>query len=152
MMKDEVSRVFKPIPAYTVLPCPIAFSSPASYVGAASKILHYVCPIMVLMDYLLFDVKGKYRRFEPFLWLIIPVAYVIFSQLRGAYGSNITGTESSYPYPFLDPTPAGAGSGMILYVGIMLAGFLMLGYVIFMIDHTMYKKNKTKVLDGGYDK
>jgi energy-converting hydrogenase Eha subunit C len=119
---------------FVVLPGP-------SYVGAASKILHYVCPIMVLMDYLLFDVKGKYRRFEPFLWLVIPMAYVIFSQLRGAYGGNITGTESSYPYPFLDPTPAGAGSGMILYVGIMLAGFLMLGYVIFMIDRAMSKKN-----------
>ncbi|HCC35401.1 MAG TPA: hypothetical protein DEQ02_07130 [Ruminococcaceae bacterium] len=118
---------------FVVLPGP-------SHVSIASKILHYLCPVMVFQDYLLFDDKGMYNRRSPFLWISIPVAYVMFALVRGALGGEISGTGSNYPYPFLDPTPSGAGNSMLLYVGIMLGGFLLLGYIIVALDWVLSKR------------
>jgi hypothetical protein len=64
----------------------------------------------------------------------------VFAQLQGAYGGVIVGAGSSYPYPFLNPTPAGVGNDMFLYIGGMLAGFLLLGYLIFAADCWMAKR------------
>ena len=118
---------------FAVLPGP-------NHVSFASGILHYICPIMVFVDYLLFDEKGCYKAIDPVFWLAIPLLYVVFALVRGAVGGEIGDTGSKYPYPFLDPTPAGAGNEMFLYIGIMMAAFLLLGYILLLIDKILGKK------------
>ena len=124
---------------FTVLPGP-------DYVSLQSSILHYICPVMVLLDYLFFDEKGKYKPQDPFLWLIIPALYVVFALVRGFFGNEIGDTGSNFPYPFLDPTSTGMGVYMsALYLGVMLIACLILGYIIFVIDKILAKKYKDKI-------
>lgn len=117
---------------FVVLPGP-------SHVSIASGILHYICPVMVFIDYLIFDKKGCYKVLDPVFWLGIPVIYILFALVRGAFGGEIGNTGSNYPYPFLDPTPTGAGGEMFMYIGIMLIAFLLLGYIILLIDKIFSK-------------
>lgn len=118
---------------FVVLPGP-------SHVSLASGILHYICPVMVFVDYIIFDTKGHYKKIDPVFWLALPILYVAFALVQGTLGVEIGGTGSKYPYPFLDPTPAGAGNEMFLYIGIMMATFLFLGYIIYLIDRVLSKK------------
>lgn len=42
-----------------------------------NHLLHTAAPLLTVLDWLLFDEKGHYRRFEPFLWGIFPAAYFV---------------------------------------------------------------------------
>jgi hypothetical protein len=110
------------------------FSMNASAYGdsAANVLAHYVVPIMVIADWLLFDQKGVMKKLDPVKWLVIPLAYLIFSLVRAQFGT-FPGTKSRYPYFFLDIDKYGVGrvAVNVLLVG---AGYAILGYVIYFID------------------
>lgn len=72
---------------------------------------------MFFLDYLLFDEKGKFKFYSPMLWLSFPLIYIILTQVRGKFGGNIDGTNSSYTYPILDPTPNGIGNQFYIFAG-----------------------------------
>jgi hypothetical protein len=120
--------------------------SGSDYVSLKRRVLNYICPVMVFLDYLFFDEKGKYKPQDPFLWLIIPALYVVFALVRGFLGGEIGDTGSNFPYSFLDPTSTGLGVYMsALYVAVMLIAFLILGYIIFAIDRILARKHKDKI-------
>ena len=37
--------------------------------------VHYIVPIMTILDYIIFDIKGIYKIIDPLLWLLIPIIY-----------------------------------------------------------------------------
>lgn len=61
-----------------------------------NTVLHYVMPVVMLVDWLAFPPRRSpaYRR--ALWWLAYPVAYLLYSLVRGA-------AVDWYPYPFLDP-------------------------------------------------
>jgi hypothetical protein len=94
--------------------------------------LHYLAPAGMLLKWLLFEPKGRYKLSYLPAWMSYPLAYVIFSWLRGA----VTGF---YPYWFLnpnDPYPQGAGSigGMLAVFGVLVVGFILVSLLILLID------------------
>lgn len=71
-------------------------------------VLHYIMPVVLLVDWLV-DKPNKSIAFKNSLvWLVYPVAYVIYSLTRGHF-------VDWYPYPFLDPNTNG-------YAGVLLTG------------------------------
>ncbi len=77
--------------------------------------LHYIMPIVVVLDWLLRPQRSKLtmRRIVP--WLIFPAIYLVYSLIRGSF-------VGWYPYPFLDPAQAGGYGGVAFYsVGILVA-------------------------------
>lgn len=81
-------------------------------------VLHYIIPIAVLVDYVI-DRPGSRLRFtKSLLWLIYPVAYLVYSLVRGA----IVGW---YPYPFLNPSHGSTASMVITILGMMGLGILL---------------------------
>lgn len=66
----------------------------------ATTITHYVTPLAFILDWLLFEKRQTYQWRYALYWLAYPLAYLIFSQIRGA----LTG---SYLYPFLDRSSLG---------------------------------------------
>jgi hypothetical protein len=58
-------------------------------------VLHYIMPVVVLADWILFPPKNRLSLRQAMPWLIFPVIYLTYSLIRG----GITGW---YPYPFLD--------------------------------------------------
>jgi hypothetical protein len=59
-------------------------------------ILHYIMPVYVLADWLLFPPKHYIASQKALVWLLFPAAYMIYSLIRGA-------VTDWYPYPFIDP-------------------------------------------------
>ena len=103
--------------------------------------LHYVVPIMTLLDWALFDEKGQMPKWGPLAWLSLVLAYLVFVMVGvGAFGlylgGGTTADVSSYPYTFLDPAIAGVG-GVLTFCGAMLVAFIVLGYALFGIDHLL---------------
>lgn len=104
-------------------------------------VLHYVVPIMVVLDWLLFDEKGKMPLWGPLAWLSLVGAYVVVVMVRvGLLGHNMGGGTtadiSRYPYTFLDPALSGAGA-VAAFIAAMVVAFVVLGYVIVGIDRLL---------------
>lgn len=103
--------------------------------------MHYVAPIMTLLDWVLFDEKGKMPVWGPFAWMSLVVVYLAVVMVcagpLGLYmGGGTTGDVSSYPYTFLDPAISGVG-GVAAFCGGMLVAFVALGYVLFGVDRLL---------------
>ncbi len=109
--------------------------------GPGSMIVHYIVPAMCVVDWLLFDKKGQIRWFEPFLWLIIPIVYVIFSVIRAQIIG--TGTDGRLmPYFFLDYVVLGT-SGVLFYIFIITTVLIILGEGIYLVDKLFVLGRKT---------
>jgi len=104
-----------------------------------SVLLHVILPIMYVVDWFLFYDRGKVKWYEPLVTLIAPLIYVAYVFIRGWIlgwkGANI------YPYFFLDPTRVGV-NGVLMWMGILLLVFLVVGYALFGIDKIKSKGKK----------
>ena len=80
----------------------------------ANAVVHYVMPVVIVLDWLIDPPRARITRGKAWRWLIFPVVYFGYTLIRGA----ITGW---YPYPFFDV--AGKGYGRVLAdgVGILIA-------------------------------
>ena len=94
--------------------------------------LHYIAPIGMFLDWLLFEKKGQYRYRYALVWLVYPTLYALGSMLRGSI-------DGFFPYWFVNPWgqyPYGTG-GLLpmleLYVGISLI-FYLLGMLMIITD------------------
>lgn len=77
--------------------------------------LHYVMPLVVVLDWLYQPQRSKLKAKQTFAWLIFPFLYVTYTLIRGA-------ATGWYPYPFLNPAQVGGYGGVLGYsVGILVA-------------------------------
>lgn len=87
-------------------------------------VLHYVMPVVVLLDWLLNPPAMPLRWNSLLLALVFPAIYLVYVVLRGM-------AIGWYPYPFLNPANAGGYAGVALYalgiaVTFVVAGGLLL--------------------------
>lgn len=78
-------------------------------------ILHYIMPVVLLLDWLLDPPKKRIAFKKALLWLVYPIIYVICSLIRGE-------NNGFYPYPFLNPDNGGYGT-VFLYI-FAITGFV----------------------------
>lgn len=113
-----------------------------SYIDLSFLGLHYVVPIMALLDWLLFDPKGQIKLLAPFTWLILPVFYFITAIICAYTGHGLgVSATSKYPYPFMDISVLGVSTVFTTAV-IMIIFFLIIGYLFYLLDHFLAKKIK----------
>ncbi len=76
-----------------------------------NTVLHYIMPIVVIVDWLVASrVKGvAFRR--SIVWLAFPLAYLGYSLVRGPIADW-------YPYPFMDPAHHG-------YIGVVITSVVI---------------------------
>jgi hypothetical protein len=101
-------------------------------------LLHYISPLMVILDWLLLSPKRAFRLYDPLIWTAIPFAYVIAMLIRAEIGGIITGIGSRFPYFFLDIDLIG---WMVMsgYVAVITFGFILVGYAMVLIDRLTAK-------------
>ena len=104
-------------------------------------VLHYIVPIMTLLDWLLFDEKGAMPAWGPLAWMSLVLAYLVFTMVVVGvfgifWGGGTTADITSYPYTFLDPAISGVG-GVVGFCAAMLVAFVALGYLLFGIDRLL---------------
>ena len=104
--------------------------------------LHYVTPIGMVADWLLFDRKGTMDRMEPPTWTLFPLTYIVYIYVlvlgfgvSCASGVDFgTGTAASrFPYPFLDVDSLGV-AGVAGIVAALVVVFVAIGYLYVWID------------------
>lgn len=72
---------------------------PASELTAVpwdNTVLHYIMPIVVILDWLLLTTRRAVSVRTALAWLLGPLVYLVYSMVRG-------GIVGWYPYPFMDP-------------------------------------------------
>jgi len=84
---------------------------------------HRLAPLIVALDWLLVTrtVPGKWWR--PLVWLCYPVAFLVFSWVRGAI-------DGWYVYDFLDPTLEGGWSAVLTTTAQVLVAFLVVALLV----------------------
>lgn len=126
---------------YHFILLPSGFSS--GNLSLAQKIgnvlLHYVTPVLVFADWLFWDKKGVYEKYDPILWLLIPAYYFLFTVIRAQLGGPLPNSASGYPYHFIAADLFGWG---FVFVNILSIGifFLVMGYILLGTDKLIDKR------------
>lgn len=111
-----------------------------------SVIFHIVLPIMYVADWFLFYERKQISWKLPLISILAPLIYVIFIYIRAWILHFDSSIPYIYPYFFLDLDKQGVG-GVFMWIGILLVGFVALGYAMYGIDR-ITKKKKAKVEEG----
>lgn len=114
--------------------------SPNSF---GNVMLHYVVPIMTILDWLLFDKKGSFNKLCPILWTVLPILYLAYAMIASQFGNGI-GWNCRYPYPFLDVDTLGIKIVSLIILA-LAAAYILLGYIFYFIDRLLSKANKTQI-------
>ena len=106
-------------------------------------VAHYIAPIGMLADWLLFGKKGLLSKREPIICVTVPFLYFIVASVYGYYGSTIPGKDTSYIYFFMDFGKLGV-TGVIAWVSAILVFVLFLAYFMYAVDSIIARRVKKK--------
>lgn len=115
---------------------PFAMAQPDRSLADAvgNQFLHTVVPLLAVVDWALFDRRGRLRPRYAAWWLAFPLAYLAFALVRGA-------VVGSYPYPFVD-------AGQLGYPGVAVSAsgfavvFWLLGLVFVGVDRLLARRTR----------
>ena len=113
-----------------------------------SLTFHVVLPVMYVADWFLFYERKKCKWYYPVASIGFPLAYLIFIFTQAAImrfdtSVLIPGTETPliYPYFFVNLETLGVG-GVLKWVVILLAAFVVVGFVFLGLDKIGKKKTE----------
>lgn len=87
----------------------------------ADLLLHYVMPVLFVIDWLFLVPKQTLKVSDSLGWLVFPVTYPVWTFIHGAY-------SGFYPYPFLNNSELGIARVLLNEVGPLVI-FLVLGFL-----------------------
>ena len=102
---------------------------------------HVILPVMYVLDWVLFYEHKKVKWYYPITSVIFPMLYVVFVYIRAAFLGFNPQVPYIYPYFFLNLETQGV-SGVAKWIAILVAGFILLGYIFCLIDKLIKIKNK----------
>ena len=113
-----------------------------------SLLFHVVLPVMYIADWFLFYERKKTKWYYPIVSIAFPIAYVIFLLIQAIilkFDSSIliptTTTPLIYPYFFVNLETQGV-FGVLIWIGVLSAAFVAVGFGFFGLDRLGNKKSK----------
>jgi hypothetical protein len=88
----------------------------------ADLLLHYVMPVLFVIDWLFLVPKHTLKLKDTVFWLAFPIIYLVWTFIHGAF-------SGFYPYPFLNGAELG-NTRMLMNEAGLLVIFLVLGFVL----------------------
>ena len=111
-----------------------------------SLLFHVVLPILYIADWFLFYERKKCRWYYPVASMAFPLVYVVFLLIQAImlnFDSSIliptTTTPLIYPYFFVNLETQGV-SGVLMWVGILSAAFVAVGFLFLGLDRMGKKR------------
>lgn len=104
----------------------------------ANQLLHTFTPIGAVLDWLLFDEKGRYGKWSPIKWTLLPNLYFVLATLYGFTSGGRFYDGARFPYYFINFDRLGV-SRVLLYVAGLNVAFIALGYVFLLIDRLLQR-------------
>jgi hypothetical protein len=97
--------------------------------------VHAITPLLMVFDYLFFAEPGKLKKYDPWIFACIPLAYFAQSTVLGfsgvRYGAQF-GSSARFPYFFVDFDLLGAR--VFAYVLAITVFFMGLAYLLLWYD------------------
>ena len=90
---------------------------------------HRLAPLYVALDWLLVTKMLRGLWWRPIAWLAFPVAFLVFSWVRGSI-------DGWYVYDFLDPTLEGGWPAALASVAQVLVAFLLIASLVHFAGNT----------------
>jgi hypothetical protein len=88
----------------------------------ADLLLHYVMPVLFVIDWLFLVPKQTLKLKDTIFWLAFPIIYLAWTFIHGAF-------SGFYPYPFLNGAELGNARALLNEAGLLVI-FLVLGFVL----------------------
>lgn len=112
----------------------------------SNVILHAISPILMLVDFLVFDREYTFKKNNVYLTIIPPLYYLIFAMVRAEISDTVFTQGSRYPYWFIDIDTFGwlgniNGPGVIYWAILVLIGVEALGFGLYKI-YIISEKNR----------
>lgn len=98
--------------------------------------LHYVMPAAMLLDWLVFTLKGRLRWIDAPKWLAFPLIYGAWAVVHGL-------AADWWPYWFVDVSELGWGRAAA-YFGGLLIFFLIVGLAVVAIDRMLGRRDTSR--------
>ena len=116
----------------------------------SNVILHAISPILMLVDFLVFDREYTFKKNNVYLTIIPPLYYLIFAMVRAEVSDTVFTQGSRYPYWFIDIDTFGwlgniNGPGVIYWTILVLIGVEALGFGLYKIYIISEKNRKEDV-------
>jgi hypothetical protein len=102
----------------------------------ADVILHYIMPVLFVIDWLFLVPKQTLKLSDTIAWLAYPIVYLLWTFIHGAY-------SGFYPYPFLNHSELGIARVLLNEAGLLVI-FLVLGFVLVTGGQLLDKARKTR--------
>ena len=112
----------------------------------SSLSFHVVLPVMYIADWFLFYERKQCKWYYPIATISFPLLYVLFLLIQAIvlkFDTSIliptTTTPLIYPYFFVNLDTQGV-SGVLMWIGILAAAFVAMGFLFFGLDKLGKKK------------
>ncbi len=111
----------------------------------ANFLVHSFSPTLVILDYFLFDEKGNFKYFYPFIWLILPLNYIVYVYTYSSLGGEFysIGGSRRFAYFFLDYEELGY-IGVLKWILIMAIFVLAIAFIFVFVDKIWFKIKDAK--------
>jgi hypothetical protein len=99
-------------------------------------VIHYLVPILFLIDYAFFSKKGTFKKHYVLLNLLFLIGYLFYLFIFLFFGGRFTlsGSESLFPYFFLNYDTL--GWPLVIVIGVMITlAVLLLSWLVRLLDH-----------------
>jgi hypothetical protein len=110
--------------------------------------VHLLVPLLVLADYIMFNVSGHLKKYDPFLFMIIPLVYLVFVTIIGLAGAiykikiDDIIIVRHFPYFFVDYYVMGWLCA--IYIPVFIIIYLGFGFLMYSADAKKAKRIKQK--------
>ena len=121
---------------------------PDALLAFADYLVHVFVPILMLTEYLLFETKGLFKFWYPFVWPSFVIYYIGYTAVYKLFGGLYVfpGQVLKFPYFFLDYETHG-WKNVIMWTSLIIVIFIVFSFLVFGLDKVLVTiKSKRKTL------
>ena len=122
---------------YHFLLAPIA----TNFYTLENFLCHYIVPLWFLADTLFFDKQGQYKIWDPIVWTILPLLYMIFALFNGLVLKLDIPNSKVSPFPYFFLNIAKGWDVVIKWCAIIFVAYMLAGFVFYFIKQIKRKSS-----------
>jgi len=100
---------------------------------------HYIVPLWFLADTLLFDKQGQYKIWDPVLWTILPLFYMLFALFNGLVLKLPVPNSKVSPFPYFFLDVAKGWDVVIKWCLTIFVAYMVAGFIFYLIKQIKRK-------------
>lgn len=118
------------------------------YWNIRNFIVHYIVPIGIILDTIIFDKRNVYKIFDPLYWTIVPIMYSFFAIINGLIIKIPIPKSKHSPFPYFFINVSKYGWIQVLKnIGMIAISYIILSYTLVVLKKYIGRNRKNKMSD-----